>query len=927
MKQIGEVILFFFLAILFAGCTEEISKGGGEEPRPGGDGSEQRREVQLTLNNELVLKKITTRVAGDPIATVEENAIASLDVYVFGSAEEEGTYTFQERFAYRADEEAGLPAGATRLDLTPTDDTKKQTKGLLKLKKGLFVKLYCIANCTTLINPETTNPVKEKDFIPLTYSASGETGTGVANEGSPHEDRFVTFHTPLLDADQADDILLTPLAMSGAYTIPLDLTDFETSARVQLNLKLTRLAARFDIVNKADESRFTINEIAMGNGRRGSAFFPIRIYGQTPAANAGELITYPVRPFDGADAGTQTGAFYSYPSPLNDNGFLILKGTYQVNQTEEKKVSYQIPFIQYAVDGSSTAIEINNNHRYTIGITEADDYHLDFTLTVADWTDNGKIDDYTPGEDDETILNIRVPESDTKSRYDGDKTVNLSLVPGSYFDVDINANAALTLMKTYVGGLEYQQYDWLDVTMDPIINTKVGNLQSYHCKISIKENYTKGQYPRCVLRFQNVLDGREVILFVQALSVPQIIGSIIQGVGNFHSVDIPTNTVSMYRTTENEVQLKVYCAEELEASSVPDWLTVSTVSSNANEVVYSLKVNDPNAAPEDNKGSFDFKSKEHGDLQTTVIVKLLSTEIMASNQNVKAANSGTTSIPITSPAGCTATVLNNEWGAGQQWFTISKNSMNSGADNMDIAQSDNTQKIMKNVTIHLENNIKGGENKNIIISPSDFTKPSLSSTNGTLENVINESTSLSFNVTPTAGSYEYTGITDGNIASVSQSGNKFTVTAKHKGTTTINFRNKSATSQTASYQITVSIDYNGKAVYKYNNVYIAPENISNGTTGTDDVKKDKLCSSVTGGWRVPGPGITSMLLGVHYDPTSGPVFQYLKNNNVFQVNNSYWLSSDGEANTYALFFRSSNVQVSGGILSSEVKAVRCMRYK
>ena len=134
----------------------------------------------------------------------------------------------------------------------------------------------------------------------------------------------------------------------------------------------------------------------MGNGCRGVTFFPIRIYGTVPEAATGELITCSSRTFNGekANKGMQTGAFYSYPSPKNDHGFLILKGLYRINKTESKEVSYQIPFTQQAADGSSSFLEINNNHRYTIGITEADDYHLDFTLTVADWVDDGSIDEY-----------------------------------------------------------------------------------------------------------------------------------------------------------------------------------------------------------------------------------------------------------------------------------------------------------------------------------------------------------------------------------------------------------------------------------------------------------------------------------------------------------------------------------------------------
>lgn len=592
MRQIGEVMMFFLLAVLFAGCTEETSKGGGEEPGPGGDGSEQRREVLLTLNNELVLKKATTRAPGDPIATAEENAIASLDVYVFGSAEEEGTYTFQERFAYRADEEAELPAGATRLDLTATDDTKKQTKGLLKLKKGLFVKLYCIANCTTLINPETNNPVREKDFVPLTYSAPGEAGTVVANEGTPLEDSFVTFHTPLLEADRADDILLTPLAMSGAYTIPLDLTDFETATRMQLGFKLTRLAARFDVVNKADESRFTIKEIAMGNGRKGATLFPIRIYGQTPTANAGELITYPVRPFDGADAntGTQTGAFYSYPSPLEDNGFLILKGTYQVNKTEEKEVSYQIPFIQYAADGSSTAIEINNNHRYTIGITEADDYHLDFTLTVADWTDNGKIDDYTPGEEGKAAIEVQIPDAykDETVYKEDTRTVAMYIKDeNSNFDLVVRSRAPLSFQHTYAGGLAAKEYDWLVISD----NSTKAALSEYTYNLSLVKGYDKKRYPKAVLRFMNLTDGTESVVFVDALAAPSL-DVTNQPAGSFNAFDAVTAKATMYKTTDGKVNIQLTCPDGVTVKECPAWLTAGDPVVSGSEYTYTFTLND-----------------------------------------------------------------------------------------------------------------------------------------------------------------------------------------------------------------------------------------------------------------------------------------------------------------------------------------------
>ena len=369
MKQVLKCTAIL-LAALLAGCTEETQNGGGDnKPDPGETDSGQRREVLLTLKNKLALKEVSTK-AGDPIATAEENTISTLDLYVFAAADENGEYTFQERFAYRADG-SELPEGASELELTPgKDDT--QTTGLLNLKKGLFAKLYCIANQTALVDPaHEDETLTDAAFVPLTFTKPGEQGTQVATLGQPTETAFLTFHTPLLNTAAKGDTLRTPLAMSGAYTTPIDLTDFNSSARVQAGFKLTRLAARFDIINKAEESRFSIETVSMGNGRRGATLFPIRIYGKTPDAQPEELITYPFRAFygDNANTGTQTGAFYSYPSPLNDKGYMILKGKYQVNKTESKDVSYQIPFTQTDGNGNETSLEINNNHRYTIAIT------------------------------------------------------------------------------------------------------------------------------------------------------------------------------------------------------------------------------------------------------------------------------------------------------------------------------------------------------------------------------------------------------------------------------------------------------------------------------------------------------------------------------------------------------------------------------
>ena len=68
------------LAAFLAGCSEETQHAGGNQPEPGGTDDAGRREVLLTLKNKLALKPVATKA--ETIATADENAIETLDVYV-----------------------------------------------------------------------------------------------------------------------------------------------------------------------------------------------------------------------------------------------------------------------------------------------------------------------------------------------------------------------------------------------------------------------------------------------------------------------------------------------------------------------------------------------------------------------------------------------------------------------------------------------------------------------------------------------------------------------------------------------------------------------------------------------------------------------------------------------------------------------------
>ncbi|WP_459186909.1 hypothetical protein ACGE0T_12165 [Parabacteroides sp. APC149_11_2_Y6] len=515
--------IYLLAAVLLASCTAEADKT--DRTSTGGTDSANKREVLLSFKNKLTVKTTKTETKADvPIATEMENEIATLDIYVFGAKTEGDAYTFRERFAYRQDGSA-LPAGAKELNLTPSTDNATTT-ALLELQKGLFVRLYCIANQTDLINPVDGNIVADTYFAPLTYDME----TGLLTDGIPTELQFQKYHSPLLA--NASPALGLPLPMTGAQTTPIDLTDFASSARVQVGFKLTRTMARFDVSNIEEGSKFHLESISMGNGRRGTTFFPVKVYGAATAAD-GELITYPASAFEGENAnkGLQVSAFYSYPSLLEDEGFLILNGTYQVNLTEKKEVTYQIPFKQQTSDGGSVELEINPNHRYTIGITKADEYHLDFTLDVADWDDAGNVDDYNPsGNGNALALSVIIPD-DMKDRVDYTEetsTVAIEAQGGFSFDVLVSNNMPLDVTKNYTGSAAAQDCDWLEISA-PTEITKA-SAGGYRYTISVKSGYDKEIYPKAVFRFTDRITGDESILRVtQAPPISVIIPEDMNG--------------------------------------------------------------------------------------------------------------------------------------------------------------------------------------------------------------------------------------------------------------------------------------------------------------------------------------------------------------------------------------------------------------
>lgn len=437
---------------------------------------------------------------------------------------------------------------------------------------------------------------------------------------------------------------------------PIDLTSFDNSARVQLGFKLTRLAARFDIDNKAGDSRFTIETVSMGNGRRGSGFFPIRVYGDLPKAKPDQLITYPVHAFYGENAnnGLQTGAFYAYPNPKDDKAYMILKGKYKVNETEMKDVSYQIPFMQQGANGNATWFDIANNHRYTIAITQADAYHLDANILVADWADDGSIE-YTPDNKPGEIV-VTIPEAfKDDSEYDEKaKTVSMSLLKGSSITLSTTSNSPLGLTRIYAGGIAGEKYDWMEIS-DPVTTTYPNGLIGYTYTVSLKDDYKTGRYPRTTLRFRSLTDGSESILFIEALSVPKPIETqqppkAPNGTSsNPNDFDPETLEASVYRITDSRTQVKITCPDGVEVESKPTWLDVTQASQSGAETVFDLVLNNRDVVVDGNQSSIVFHNKKKAGLKTNVTVTLLDAPVTPSYEAIGTDNTHTPANPGIAP--------------------------------------------------------------------------------------------------------------------------------------------------------------------------------------------------------------------------------------------------------------------------------------
>lgn len=454
------------LAVCACSQSEILTEGGDPGNSTDTPAAGQTRELVLEINNTL---QITGGQTKAPIATEAENQITSMDIYLFGSKEEEGTYTFLEHLAYRSN--LSQVEGATPFELIPNAQNTAVSNAILNVTKGLYVKLYCVANQPDLfMRPAEADAYPDASFSKLTLDTESSE-VQITKTGTPSEATFRNNYLLRVLTTQAEPLNI-PLPMVGNVPGPIDLTNMEESSRLQTNLKLTRAVARFDIVNTAAESNLTINAVGLEGGYATTSMFPM--VGQNDPK--GEKISYPERSFADGDAintGGQLSAYYSYAAP--DNACLVLKGKYTTPGSEAVNVTYKVPF-NGIKNQEGVNVAIQPNHRYTVTVNEADPYEIKLTIEVLDWEEGGSLDEYDPSEANDLKFSAISLTGDVNGNVNNLlHTVNTASA-GTKGSLKFQSNSAVTVSISYAGG--DMAHKWLTFAEPAETNLAVGNQYS-----------------------------------------------------------------------------------------------------------------------------------------------------------------------------------------------------------------------------------------------------------------------------------------------------------------------------------------------------------------------------------------------------------------------------------------------------------------
>ena len=362
--KLKNILLLPALAIACTGCNNdpvdgEISLKGAAN------------EIQLVIAGNGEGVDYTKAIASE-----SENKIENLDVYIFASDAQAGTYRYLDKW----ESAAANDKVQNKFLLQASGSEWNASIFPTEIAGYPYLKLFLVAN-------REDDLYQENGATALTLNSFTTAGDF---DAATDEATFLQSYTKALTADK---VLYPSLLMTGNGTTKM----LGTVSNVKIELK--RVVARFDIDNTARTSNLTIQSIALKQGRKTGTLWNGGTL--TPVAEA-DLATSPLlmeykevdyTAFANANTGVTESAIYTYPTLDTDKASLIIKGTYHDPVTNsDKPATYTVP-LQKTDDATGTTadIAILRNNRYKLRIIDVTSTTMAAAFEIEDWTSSGGI--------------------------------------------------------------------------------------------------------------------------------------------------------------------------------------------------------------------------------------------------------------------------------------------------------------------------------------------------------------------------------------------------------------------------------------------------------------------------------------------------------------------------------------------------------
>ena len=362
--KLKNILLLPALAIACTGCNNdpvdgEISLAGAAN------------EIQLVIGGNGEGVDYTKAIASE-----SENRIEDLDVYIFASDAQAGTYRYLDKWESAAANDKVL----NKFLLQASGSEWNASIFPTEIAGYPYLKLFLVANREDDLYQE--DGAATQTLTPFTTADDFAAATD--------EVTFLQSYTKALTADK---VLHPSLLMTGNGTTKM----LGTVSNLKIELK--RVVARFDIDNTARTSNLTIQSIALKQGRKTGTLWSSGTL--TPIVDA-DLGTSPLlmeykevdyTALANANTGVTESAIYTYPTLATDKASLIIKGTYHDPVTNsDKPASYTVPLQKTdGATGATADIAILRNNRYKLRIIDVTSTTMATAFEINDWTSSGGI--------------------------------------------------------------------------------------------------------------------------------------------------------------------------------------------------------------------------------------------------------------------------------------------------------------------------------------------------------------------------------------------------------------------------------------------------------------------------------------------------------------------------------------------------------